>query len=91
LKHLTAKLRERVDLSALQDDRTIVTNTRHIEALKGAQRSLEDVLHGFENQVPGDLVAIDIRKALYHLGEITGHVSPDDLLGNIFSRFCIGK
>jgi tRNA modification GTPase len=91
LETLTAKLRERVDLSALQDDRTIVTNTRHIEALKGAQRSLEDVLHGFENQVPGDLVAIDIRKALYHLGEITGHVSPDDLLGNIFSRFCIGK
>jgi tRNA modification GTPase len=91
LEALVAKLRERVDLSALQDDRTIVTNTRHIEALKGAQRSLEDVLHGFENQVPGDLVAIDIRKALYHLGEITGHVSPDDLLGNIFSRFCIGK
>lgn len=91
LEALVAKLRERVDLSALQDDRTIVTNTRHIEALKGAQRSLEDVLNGFENQVPGDLVAIDIRKALYHLGEITGHVSPDDLLGNIFSRFCIGK
>jgi tRNA modification GTPase len=91
LETLTAKLRECVDLSSLQDDRTIVTNTRHIEALKGAQRSLEDVLHGFDNQVPGDLVAIDIRKALYHLGEITGHVSPDDLLGNIFSRFCIGK
>lgn len=91
LEALTAKLRDHVDLSALQDDRTIVTNTRHIEALKGAQRSLEEVLQGFENQVPGDLVAIDIRKALYHLGEITGHVTPDDLLGNIFSRFCIGK
>jgi tRNA modification GTPase len=41
--------------------------------------------------VPSDLVAIDIRKALYHLGEITGQITTDDLLGNIFSRFCIGK
>lgn len=91
LDALTDKLREHVDLSALQDDRTIVTNTRHIEALKGAQSSLEEVLNGFDNHVPSDLIAIDIRKALYHLGEITGHVSPDDLLGHIFSRFCIGK
>jgi len=88
---LTDELREQVDLSALQDDRTIVTNTRHIEALKGAQHSLEEVLTGFDNHVPSDLIAIDIRKALYHLGEITGAVTPDDLLGHIFSRFCIGK
>ncbi len=91
LDALIARLREHVDLSALQDDRTIVTNQRHVEALGAAAASLRDVLAGFDNGVPSDLVAIDIRKALHHLGEITGQITTDDLLGNIFSRFCIGK
>ncbi|MCF8258597.1 MAG: tRNA uridine-5-carboxymethylaminomethyl(34) synthesis GTPase MnmE [Flavobacteriales bacterium] len=85
------RLREQLDLSALQEDQTIVTNTRHIQALKGAQNALQEVMVGLEDLIPGDLVAIDIRRALYHLGEITGAVSPDDLLGHIFSKFCIGK
>ncbi len=87
IKELTQKLTDFVNLSALEEDQIIVTNTRHIEALRNAKTSLLEVIEGFENQVPGDLVAIDIRKSLFHLGEIT----TDDLLGNIFSKFCIGK
>jgi tRNA modification GTPase len=91
IEELTNRLTEFVNLSALKEDQTIVTNTRHIEALSQAKNSLTEVLKGFENQMSGDLVAIDIRKALFHLGEITGEITTDDLLGNIFSKFCIGK
>ncbi|MBL4586014.1 MAG: tRNA uridine-5-carboxymethylaminomethyl(34) synthesis GTPase MnmE, partial [Flavobacteriales bacterium] len=89
---LRTRLTDFVNLTALHEDQTIVTNTRHIEALTGAKTSLEEVLVGFDNQMSGDLVAIDIRRALFHLGEITGGtITPDDLLGNIFGKFCIGK
>jgi tRNA modification GTPase len=88
---LKNRLTEFVNLSPLKEDQTIVTNTRHIEALRNAKNSLLEVVTGFNNQVPGDLVAIDIRKGLFHLGEITGEITTDDLLGNIFSKFCIGK
>lgn len=91
IDELKEKLTEFVNLSALEEDQTIVTNTRHIEALNGAKNSLKEVLIGFEKQMPSDLVAIDIRRALFHLGEITGEITTDDLLGNIFSKFCIGK
>ena len=91
IEDLKLRLTEFVNLSALKEDQTIVTNTRHIEALRNAKSSLIEVLTGFKNQVPGDLVAIDIRKSLFHLGEITGEITTDDLLGNIFSKFCIGK
>jgi tRNA modification GTPase len=69
----------------------IVSNARHYEALKKAEESLRRVKEALETQIPGDLVAMDIRNAIYHLGEITGAISSDDLLGNIFSKFCIGK
>lgn len=91
IEELKDRLTDFVNLSALKEDQTIVTNTRHIEALNGAKKSLQEVLTGFDKQMSGDLVAIDIRKALYHLGEITGEITTDDLLGNIFSKFCIGK
>ncbi|TNF29487.1 MAG: tRNA uridine-5-carboxymethylaminomethyl(34) synthesis GTPase MnmE, partial [Bacteroidetes bacterium] len=91
IDELKNRLTEFVNLSPLKEDQTIVTNTRHIEALRNAKNSLLEVVTGFNNQVPGDLVAIDIRKALFHLGEITGEITTDDLLGNIFSKFCIGK
>jgi tRNA modification GTPase len=91
IEELKSQLTEFVNLSALKEDQTIVTNTRHIEALSGAKNSLKEVLKGFENQMSGDLVAIDIRRSLFHLGEITGEITTDDLLGNIFSKFCIGK
>ena len=70
---------------------TIITNIRHYEALKNALEALEKVEEGLMNHLSGDLLAIDIREVLYHLGSITGAVSNDELLGNIFSRFCIGK
>ena len=70
---------------------TIITNIRHYEALNNALQALEKVEEGMQIHLSGDLLAIDIRETLYHLGSITGAVSNDELLGNIFSRFCIGK
>ncbi len=69
----------------------IVTNARHYEALQKASESLDDVLKGLDSGVTSDFVAMDIRRALAYLGEILGEVSTEDLLGNIFSKFCIGK
>ena len=70
---------------------TIVTNLRHFEALQNTQTALQDVLNGMATGISSDLIAMDIRHALRHLGEITGSISTDDLLDNIFSNFCIGK
>jgi tRNA modification GTPase len=70
---------------------TIVTNMRHIESLTHTQNALDDVLKGIDRKISGDLLAMDIRLALHYLGEITGEITTDDLLGNIFSKFCIGK
>ena len=70
---------------------TIITNIRHYEALNNALQALEKVEEGMQIHLSGDLLAIDIRETLYHLGSITGAVSNDELLGNIFSSFCIGK
>ncbi len=69
----------------------IVANARHYEALQKALESLDEVLRGLESGLSSDLVALDIRRALQYLGEITGEVTTDDLLENIFSHFCIGK
>ena len=70
---------------------TIITNIRHYEALNNALQALEKIEEGMQIHLSGDLLAIDIRETLYHLGSITGAVSNDELLGNIFSHFCIGK
>ncbi len=70
---------------------TVVSNLRHYKALQEADAALHEVLHGIEGGISGELLALDIRMALHHLGEITGEVTTDDLLGNIFSNFCIGK
>lgn len=69
---------------------TLVTNTRHVEALKNAAAALRRVQDGLDS-IPTDLLAQDLRDALRHLGTITGEISTDEILGNIFSRFCIGK
>jgi tRNA modification GTPase len=69
----------------------IVSNTRHYEALQRTRSSVADICTGLENHLSPDLLSTDIRKALYHLGEITGEITNDEILGNIFSRFCIGK
>lgn len=70
---------------------TIVTNARHVEALRNTETSLEKAKWGLETNVTGDFVAMDIRQAMFDLGTITGDISTEDLLGNIFSKFCIGK
>jgi tRNA modification GTPase len=69
----------------------IVSNTRHLEALKNALTSIQAVHAGLNSVVSPDLLTVDIRKALHHLGEITGDITTDEILGSIFSRFCIGK
>lgn len=69
----------------------VVTNLRHYEHLVKTHQALNDVLHGLDEGVSGDFLAQDIRLALFHLGEITGAIATDDLLANIFSKFCIGK
>lgn len=69
----------------------VVTNLRHYEHLLKTHQALDDVLRGLDDGVSGDFLAQDIRLALFHLGEITGAIATDDLLANIFSRFCIGK
>ncbi|WP_264509680.1 tRNA uridine-5-carboxymethylaminomethyl(34) synthesis GTPase MnmE [Flavobacterium sp. N1719] len=80
-----------VNTGALRKNETIVTNSRHYDALLKALEAIQKVKWGMESQVPSDLVAIDIREALYYFGEITGEVTNDELLGNIFANFCIGK
>ncbi|MBC6490433.1 tRNA uridine-5-carboxymethylaminomethyl(34) synthesis GTPase MnmE [Flavihumibacter stibioxidans] len=70
---------------------TIVTNARHYHALQEMLSSLQDIRSGLDNKIPGDLLALDIRRSLHYLGEITGEVSNEDLLDYIFSKFCIGK
>ena len=70
---------------------TIVSSARHYEALLKTNETLEKAKNGLEDATSADFIAIDIRQAMYHLGTITGDISTDDLLGNIFSKFCIGK
>jgi tRNA modification GTPase len=68
-----------------------VTNVRHYDSLTKTRESLLEVLGGLDQLVTNDFLAMDIRSALHYLGEITGEVTTDDLLANIFSKFCIGK
>ncbi|WP_422359114.1 tRNA uridine-5-carboxymethylaminomethyl(34) synthesis GTPase MnmE [Reichenbachiella sp.] len=74
-----------------QPGNVVVTNARHYQSLVNTQNSLHDVLRGIDNQITNDFLAQDIRHALHFLGEITGEITTDDLLANIFSKFCIGK
>ena len=78
-------------MSKLNLENTIVTNARHVEALQNAYNDLLKVKEGMDGNVTGDFLAMDIRQVLHHLGTITGEISSDDLLGNIFANFCIGK
>ena len=70
---------------------TLVSNVRHLEALKSANTALYRVRESLDSSTPTDLISQDIREALYHLGSIVGEISTDEILGNIFSHFCIGK
>ena len=88
---LQTKLLGFVNTGVLGKNDTIITNSRHYDALLKALEEIEKVQRGMASGVTGDLLAIDIRQALYHFGEITGEITSDDLLGNIFANFCIGK
>ncbi|MEZ4994921.1 MAG: tRNA uridine-5-carboxymethylaminomethyl(34) synthesis GTPase MnmE [Saprospiraceae bacterium] len=88
---LKQELYEAVISEKISLDNQIISNARHFEALEKAYTSLTDVLTGMDQGITSDFVAMDIRRALSYLGEITGQVTTDDLLGNIFGRFCIGK
>jgi tRNA modification GTPase len=91
IEHLKDKIHNTVITNQLNLESTIVTNARHFDALQKAHTSLTDVLQSMEDKITSDFVAMDIRQAIYHLGSITGEISTDDLLGNIFANFCIGK
>ena len=69
----------------------IITNARHYEALLKAQQAITQTINSLQNNISSDLIALDIRNAIFYIGEITGEISNDDILGNIFKNFCIGK
>jgi len=91
LEELQQQLLEFINTGRLRNNDTIVTNSRHYDSLLKALEEIEKVQFGISEDISSDLMAIDIREALYHLGEITGQVTNDELLGNIFANFCIGK
>lgn len=91
IEELKGQLLGLVNTGALRNNETIVTNTRHYDSLIKALEEIQKVQYGLDTNIPADLMAIDIRQALFFFGEITGQVTNDELLGNIFANFCIGK
>jgi tRNA modification GTPase len=88
---LKQKLVQRFHVEKVKMGDVLVTNLRHFQNLSETNATLDRVLYGMDNKVTGDLLAMDIRQALHYLGEITGAITTEDLLENIFSKFCIGK
>lgn len=91
IEKLTGMLLEIVNIGSLKHRDVVISNIRHYQALKSASESLHRVSEGLVSSLPSDLLAQDIREALHYLGEITGEVTSDEILGNIFKNFCIGK
>ena len=91
LEVLRERMLDVVMQNKVQGENVIVTNARHYHALAEVHKSLQDVLEGIQNGLPGDLLALDIRRCLQYLGEITGEITNEDQLDYIFSKFCIGK
>ena len=91
LNDLKSKLSSLLQLGKLSNNDTVITNARHYDALMRASQSINNVKKGLNTGLTGDLLSIDIRESIHHFGRITGEISTDDLLGNIFSNFCIGK
>lgn len=102
IHYISAKTRENlpglltilVEISGLQSTQVpdvLVTNERHLEALQDGKAAIVRAAQGLSNQIPTDLIAQDLREALHHLGKITGDINDDEILGNIFKNFCIGK
>ncbi|WP_396156025.1 tRNA uridine-5-carboxymethylaminomethyl(34) synthesis GTPase MnmE [Flavobacterium macrobrachii] len=91
IEDLKNQLLSFVNTGSLRNNETIITNTRHYDSLHKALEEIQKVKFGLSSGIPSDLMAIDIKQALYYFGEITGEVTNDELLGNIFANFCIGK
>lgn len=92
IEALKAEILHRLNLDEVKSDDVLISNVRHLEALQRTRESLDLVLHAIDNPgITSDFLALDIKQALHYLGEITGAVTTDDLLENIFSKFCIGK
>jgi tRNA modification GTPase len=100
--YIAAKMHHHIDLlkerlvdavlqGRVESEDTLVTNVRHYEALREVSKSLHDIREGIDDKLPGDLLALDIRRCLFYLGEITGEITNEDKLDYIFSKFCIGK
>ncbi|MEN8121946.1 MAG: tRNA uridine-5-carboxymethylaminomethyl(34) synthesis GTPase MnmE [Bacteroidota bacterium] len=91
IKELIDKLTAAANVGSIDQGDTIITNARHYEALSKAYEAIQRVSDGIGNQIPSDFMAMDIREVLHYLGEISGEVTNDEILGNIFKNFCIGK
>ena len=91
LEELISEMQQAVSIDSIGEDAVIVTNVRHYEALSRALESIERVQIGLDKLISGDFLAQDIRECLIFLGEITGEISNDEILGHIFKNFCIGK
>ena len=91
IEFLKEKLYDSALGQATPGESTVVSNARHYDALRRADEALSDVLRALDNGITGDFIALDIRRALNCLGEISGQVDVEELLGNIFGKFCIGK
>ena len=91
IHHLVDELVSTINLNALHSGDVIVSNARHYEALSHARLAIERVITGLDSYLSGEFVSQDIRECLHYLGEITGQITTDEVLGNIFKNFCIGK
>ena len=91
IENLKERLIKFVNTTSISDNESIVTNLRHFEELQLTLEEIESVINGMEDGISGDFLSTNIRQALFHLGSITGEVTTDTLLGNIFGKFCIGK
>ncbi len=90
-EQLHEQLTKAADLPDLNQNDVIVTNIRHYEALTHALHAIHRVIDGLDKEISGDFLSQDIRECMHYLGEITGQISNDEILGNIFANFCIGK
>lgn len=91
LEVLKARLKEVMHIQTPGEQEVIISNLRHYEALTRAGEAIGRVINGLQESLPGDLVAQDLREAIHYMGEITGEITTDEILGNIFKNFCIGK
>ena len=88
---LQKALVDAAQLPEINSGDVVVNNVRHYEALQNAQTAINRVIQGLDSGISGDFLSQDIRECMHFLGEITGQISNDEILGNIFGKFCIGK